>query len=121
MKFDDSILDLGLQAIIDDTDILHICSAQPANYAGIAAVSLGNKTTPTVGALTDGTINGRKITVSAITDGVTTADGTASYAVLANAAGTQLLAVADISPAVAVLDAGTFTLTAFDLTFEDPA
>ena len=39
---DTNSMDAGLNDIQTLGNILHICSAQPANYSGIAAVTLGS-------------------------------------------------------------------------------
>lgn len=108
-----TILDNGLVKLDDDTNILHICSSEPADYAGIAAVTLGNKTTPTLSVPEAGDPNGRQITVSAITDGSVTATNTASHWVLADTVGSVLLASGAITTPQSVTDGNTFTLTSF--------
>lgn len=66
----DRLYDLGLIEGTNATDkVLYLCTAQPANQAGVAAVAIGHKNAPTVGSPTAGT-TGRKIVVSAFTDGV---------------------------------------------------
>jgi hypothetical protein len=117
----DDVLDDGLQVLTDDANILHICSAQPADFAGIAAVTLGNKPTPTVGAPTNGTTSGRKVVVSAITDGEVTGTDTATHWALADSVGSRLLAANTLSSSQAVTDGNTFTLDAIDIEIPDPA
>jgi len=62
-----------------------ICSAQPANFAGIAAVSLGSYTlTPGAGAgdwnaLANGDVSGRKLGIATQTGNNATASGTANH------------------------------------------
>lgn len=118
---DDQSLDAGLNDIRTNTDILHICSSEPANYAGIAAVSLGTKSSPTISTPTDGDASGRKITVSAIADGTVTATGTATHQVLADTSNTRLKASQALSSSQAVTSGNTFTLTAWDIELPDPA
>lgn len=51
MIFSDKILDFGLSAYAD-ANLIHACTSEPANFAGVAAASLGS-TSVTVGAITD--------------------------------------------------------------------
>ena len=108
-----TVMDNGLQQLDADTNILYITSAEPANFAGIAAVDLGNKATPILSVPEAGTPNGRQITISAITDGSVTATNTATHWVLADTVGSVLLASGALSTPQAVTDLNTFTLTSF--------
>lgn len=111
--------DALLNVIASNATVLHICSSEPANYAGVAAVSLGTKTTPTFTGPVAGDVSGRKITVDAITDGSVSADGTASHWAIVD--GTRLLAAGALSATQAVTNGNTFTLDAFDIEQPDPA
>jgi hypothetical protein len=115
---DDTVLDGALTVIATGT-VLHICSTQPANYAGVAAATCGNKATPTIGAAGDRTGGGRKRTVSAITDGTVTATATAAYWALVTAS--VLLATGTLSATQVVTSGNTFSLNAFDIGIPDPA
>ena len=79
-----------------------LCSAQPANYAGIAAVRLAavtlNKTSDiTIGA---GDVSGRKMTISAKSAVPVTASGTGNHVVIDD--GTTIFVTTAPSTAVAV-------------------
>lgn len=112
--------DNGLVSITNATSkVLHICSSQPANFAGVAAVSLGTKTSPTVGSPTSRSPNGRKVVISAITDGSVSANGTATHFALVD--GSTLWAAGDLSSSQAVSSGNTFTLAAIDIGIADPA
>ena len=115
----DDVLDAAVSEIADNATILHICSSQPPNYAGIASVTLGNKSTPTFTGPADGDTSGRKITVDAITDGSVTATGTASHFAIAD--GSRLLAAGDLAASQGVTSGNTFTLAAFDIEIPDPS
>jgi len=114
----DDVLDAAL-GIIDNATILHICSSQPANFAGIASVTLGNKSSPGFTGPANGDTSGRKITINAITDGSVTATGTASHFALADS--TRLLAAGDLASSQSVTSGNTFTLAAFDIEIPDPS
>lgn len=77
---------------IDQSDVMHICSAEPANYAGIAAVSLADvaMTPDTDFTKANGDTSGRKVTVAAKTGIVVDTSGTANHIVLARAADSTL-------------------------------
>jgi hypothetical protein len=99
--------------------VLHICSSQPANFAGVAAVSLGTKSGPTVSSPGARTPTGRKVTISAITDGAVSSTGTASHFALVD--GTRLLVAGPLSSSQAVTSGNPFTLGAIDVGIPDPA
>lgn len=110
--------DLALSWIDTNGTRLEICSAEPANYAGIAAVALGNKTPPNIGAPANGAVNGRRVTIAAITDGSVTATGTATHWALHNGSNT-LVASGSLPSSQGVTNGNTFTLPAFDVTIPD--
>ncbi|MDX9787952.1 MAG: hypothetical protein RBT11_14295 [Desulfobacterales bacterium] len=117
----DDILDAAL-AVLDNTEKLVILSADPGlTWANIATYKLGEKATPTIGAVEDRTGGGRKRTVSAITDGSVTATGTATHFALTDDSATKILATGDLSASQGVTSGNTFTLTAFDIGIPDPA
>jgi hypothetical protein len=117
-KLDNSVFDAALNEVATATR-LTICSADPANYAGIAAVLLGSKSSPGFTGPADGDVSGRKITINAITDGSVTATGTATNWALDD--GSTLLASGALESSQAVTSGNTFTLTATDIELRDPA
>lgn len=117
----DDVLDAALQLIIDNADTLHICSSQPANYAGVAAVTLGNKAGPTVGAQQNGDTSGRKVRIAAITDGSVTATGTATHWVLVDDTNSRLLVAQALTSSQAVTSGNQFSLAALDVEIPDAA
>lgn len=114
----DSVRDGGLQVITDATGKeLHICSSEPADRAAALAASLGQKVNPSVSAPTDGDVNGRKVTISAVADGVVDADGTASHYALIS--GTELLATQALASSQVVTNGNPWTSPAIDITKPD--
>ena len=109
------VLDNGLTIIDSAGNSLVICSALPANYAGVAAVTLGTKATPTISAPQARTPDGRKVVVSAITDGTVSATGTASHFAILDTSGSRLLAAQALSATQSVTSGNTFTLGAVDI------
>jgi len=113
----DAALDAALDHIRTNATVLHVCSSEPANFAGIAAVTLGNKASPTIGANGDATGGGRKATVAAINDGSVTGTGTGSHWAIAS--GSVLLASGSLSATQSLTSGNTLTLSAFDIRVAD--
>lgn len=118
----DNAHDALLNAIQDNVETLYICSTAPTTYTEASSTyALGNKSSPTVGEPTNGDTSGRKIVVSAISDGSVTADGTAAYwALCKDSATSELLVAGDLASSQGVSNGNTFTLTAFDIENPDP-
>jgi hypothetical protein len=117
----DRVFDNGLTVLDTEADKLTICSAEPATYTEAnATFALGAKTSPTVGAPAARTPSGRKVTVSAITDGSVSATGTASHYALVDTVNSRLLAAGALSASQSVTNGNTFTLTAFDIGIPAP-
>jgi hypothetical protein len=118
----DRVLDNGLSALTSEVNKLTICSAEPSTYAeGNATYALGYKTAPTVSAPAAGSPSGRAVTISAITDGVVSASGTAAYWSLLDTSNSRLLAAGALSASQSVTIGHTFTLAAFTIGIPDPA
>jgi hypothetical protein len=109
------ILDNGLGIIDTAGNSLVICSSLPANYAAVAAVTLGTKTSPTISAPQARTPDGRKVVVSAITDGTVSATGTATHFAILDTTGSRLLAAQALASTQSVTSGNTFTLGAVDI------
>jgi len=118
----DRCLDAALQVLTSEVNRLDICSSEPTTYTqATSTYTLGNKTSPTVGSPADAIPNGRKVTVSAITNGTVTGTGTAGYWALVDTSNSRLLAAGALSATQAVTSGNTFTLTAFDVRIPDAA
>jgi hypothetical protein len=118
----DRVFDNGLTVLDTEVNVLHICGTLPTTYTeATSTYSLGNKSSPTVSAPSDRTGGGRKVTVSAITDGAVTATGTAAFYALCDTSGSRMLAQGSLSASQAVTSGNTFTLGAFDIGIPDPA
>lgn len=121
----DDVLDDGLNVLTNATStVLHICHTMPTDRATAISNSVGNKTGPTISVPGDRTGGGRKVTVSAITDGSITATSTDTdddaefYAIID---GSRLLAASTLASGQMVTSGNTFTLAAFDIGIPDPA
>jgi len=110
------VLDNGLSLIDTAGNKLVICSALPATYTEAnATYALGSKASPTISAPQARTPDGRKVTVSAITDGTVDATGTASHFAILDTTGSRLLAAQALASTQAVTSGNTFTLGAVDI------
>jgi hypothetical protein len=117
----DEALDSGLDWIDTNGSRLDICSTEPTTYAeATSTYTLGNKTGITISAPQAGDTSGRKVTISAISDGSVTGSGTAGYWAVTNGSDT-LIAAGALSSSQSVTSGNTFTLTAFDIEYPDPA
>ena len=118
----DRVFDSGLSVLDTEADKLFITSAEATTYTQAATTyALGVKNTPTVSAPADRTGGGREVTISAITDGSVTGNGTATHYALVDSANSRLLAAGALSSAQAVTAGNTFTLTSFKIGIPDPA
>ena len=122
---DSAVLDSGLSQLTGIiSPVLHICHTAPTTRANTLTASVGNKTGPTIGSPGARTPTGRKVTVSAITDGSVTATSTGSsddaqyWAIID---GTKLWAAGDLAAGQLVTSGNVFTLTAFDIGIPAPA
>jgi hypothetical protein len=117
---DHNSMDAALNDVKSNGNILHICSAQPANYAGIAAVTLGNVALASGDyTLQDGAVSGRRVTVAQKT--VTgTGGGTAGFIVIADTANTRIKTVTTC-PSYTMANGVPVVVASFDAwEIEDP-
>ena len=114
-KVPDSILDLMLTQA-EGTKV-HVCSAEPANYAGIAAVQL---VIDDVGTYTkaNGDTSGRKNTQAGTTGSPIATTGTANHVCISD--GVSDLKLVTTCVAQALTSGGTVDIGAFDHEIGDP-
>ena len=116
----DYVLDAALSKLDLEANRLDICSSEPTTYTQATSTNtLGNKTGFTIGAPSDRTPNGRRVTTSAITDGTVTGTGTATHWAITDTTNSRLLATGALAASQAVTSGNTFTLGAFDLGIPD--
>jgi len=115
-----TVLDAALNGVAA-CNVQHICSAQPANYAGIAAVSLGSVSmTPVTNyTLAAGDSSGRKVTVAAKSGVTVGTTGTATHLVLALTTDSTLRLVTTCT-SQAVTSGGTVDIPAWKLELQSP-
>jgi len=118
----DAVLDAPADYIIARADKLYICSGQPANYAGIAAVALADVAIDS-GDFTkaNGDTSGRKVTVGQQSNIPIDSSGTATHVVLAKDASTSELLQVTTCTSQALTAGGTVTCPAYDIEFADPS
>lgn len=106
---------------IDLCDRQFVCSAEPANYAGIAAVTLATATmTPNTDyTKANGDTSGRKVTMAAKSGISVTASGTASHLALALTSDTTLRYVTTCT-AQALTSGNTVNIPAWKIEVGDP-
>ncbi|RLP22269.1 hypothetical protein [Mesorhizobium sp. YM1C-6-2] len=109
------VLDNGLAVLTADVDTLHYCSAEPTSYATAVSLSLGSKSTPTVGSPTAASPKGRRVIVSAVVDGAATGTGNITHWALVDAGASKLLAVGALVEPMAVAAADVITSEAFSV------
>lgn len=117
----DYLLDLLLSSLDTEGNRLDICSQLPATFTeATVTYSLGNKTGITVSAPGNRTPTGRKVTVSAITDGSVTDTDDATHWAITDTGNSRLLCAAPLSAPQAVTSGNVFTLPAIDIGIPDP-
>ena len=118
-----TVLDAALNVITSNGARLDLCSSEPTAYSGVSSVSLGNKTSLSVGSPADRSGGGRQVTVAAITSSATgsvTGTGTATHYAITNGSN-ALYATGSLSASQSVTSGNTFTLAAFTVAIPDPA
>jgi hypothetical protein len=118
----DRVYDNGLTVLDTEANRVDICSQEPATYAAATSTyTLGNTTSISISAPTDGDTSGRKVTLSAISNGSVTATGTATHYAITDTSNSRLLATGSLSSSQSVTSGNTFSLTAVDIEIPDPA
>ena len=121
-RIEHPVYDAALQVLIDDGNRLDLCSQEPTNYTqATVTYSLGNKTSITISTIADGDVSGRKVTVSATSNGTVGSTGTATHYAISDTVGSQLLAAGELTTSQQVVSGNTFTSEAFDIEIPDPA
>ncbi|MER9723123.1 MULTISPECIES: Ig domain-containing protein [unclassified Mesorhizobium] len=108
----DQIFDSGLAFVTSHANRLHMCSDEPATYAEAVSLSLGHKDSPTVSSPSPFN-SGRKVTISAFTDGVFTAAGRVTHWALVDSVNSVLLGTNTLAVPKNCNDDGFFTSPAF--------
>lgn len=121
----DDVMDAALD-VIALADEMYVCSDQPANYAGIAAVLLVGPIalTPGDGAgdftIGDGLVSGRRLTVAAQNSATIVNSGDADHVVLATGGATDLLRYVTTCTLQALVATQTVNIPSFGIELRDP-
>lgn len=119
----DDVFDNGLAAGLKDVvENLYICNAKPTTFAEASATfKLGTKAAPPMTGPVNGDVSGRKVSITAITDGAITVTDTATHWAVCDDSLSKLLAEQTLNVPQAVTNGNTFTLTEIDIEIPDPA
>ena len=118
----DNAHDALMNYIRTNCENMYICSQEPTTFTEASSTyKLGTKATPKIGAPAAGDTSGRKVTISAISDGVVNSAGTATHYALTDDTGTELLFAGALSSSLALATGSPWTLNAFDIENPDPA
>lgn len=118
----DRVFDNGLTVLDTEGNAIHVTSQEATSYTSATSThTLGNSTSLAIAAPADRSGGGRKVVVSAITDGSITGTGTATHYAIVDTANTRLLATAALTASQSVTSGNTFTLASFDIGIPDPA
>ena len=121
MPLSSRVLDNGLTTFVSEADKLYICNAEPTTFTeATSTFALGNKNFGAGNVLSgpSGTVLGplgRRVTVAAITNGVETASGTATWWAIVDSANSRLLATDALDSSHSISGSTTFTLPSFDI------
>ena len=118
---DNRVFDNGLTVLDTEANAIHVTSAEANSFANVAAVTLGNSTSLSIGAPADRAGGGREVVVAAITDGSVTGTGTATHYAIVDAANSRLLATSTLTASQSVTSGNTFTLSSVAIGIPDPA
>lgn len=98
-RISDAVLDASLQHIIDNTDRQVAVSADPVNFAGVAAVTLMESPMVTGDfSIAAGLISGRRLLIGAKTNITPTAAGTATHIALVDDTNSRINLMVPIGP-----------------------
>ena len=118
----DRVFDNGLTVLDTEANAVYVTSAEAADYTeATSTYALGNSTSLSIAAPSDRTGGGRKVTVSAISDGSITGTGTVTHYALVDTVNSRLLATAALTAVQSVTNGNTFTLASFDIGIPDPS
>ena len=116
------VYDNGLTVLDTEANRIDITSQEPTTYAqATSTYTLGNTTSITISAPTDGDTSGRKVTLSAISGASVTSTGTATHYAITDTSNSRLLLTEALTSSQAVTSGNTFDLTAVDIEIPDPS
>ena len=118
----DRVYDEGLSILDLEANAVHVTSAEATTYTeATSTYTLGLSSSLSIAAPSDRTGGGRKVSVSAVSDGDITGTGTVTHYALVDTGNSRLLATAALTASQSVTNGNTFTLATFDIGIPDPA
>ena len=118
----DRVFDEGLSILDLEANAVHVTSAEATTYTeATSTYTLGLSSSLSIAAPSDRAGGGRKVAVSAISDGSITGTGTVTHYALVDTGNSRLLATAALTASQSVTNGNTFTLATFDIGIPDPA
>ena len=118
----DRVLDNGLTVLDTEANRVDVTSQEATSYAeATSTYTLGNSTSVTISAPADRTGGGRKVTMSAISDGSVTATGNAQFYAITDTTNSRLLVTGSLTTSQNVTSGNTFSLEALDVGIPDPS
>lgn len=118
----DRVFDEGLSVLDLEANVVHVTSAEATDYTeATSTYTLGLSTSLAIGAPADRTGGGRKVSVTAVSDGDITGTGTVTHYALVDTVNSRLLATAALTASQSVTNGNTFTLATFDIGIPDPS
>jgi len=118
----DRCLDFGLNILDTEANRVDVCSQEPTTYAeATSTYTLGNSTSVTISSPADRTGGGRKVTLSAISDGSVSGTGTATHYSISDTTNSRLLVTGSLTASQSVTSGNTFSLEALDIGIPDPS
>ena len=118
----DYVLDAALSKLDTEANRIDITSQEATTYAeATSTYTLGNSTSLSFGAPTNGDTSGRKVTAAVITDGSVTGSGSATHYAVVDTANSRLLCTGSLTTPQTVTSGNSFTIASFDVEIPDPA
>ena len=118
----DRVLDNGVTVLDTEANRVDVTSQEATTYAeATSTYTLGNSTSVTISAPADRTGGGRKVTMSAISDGSVTGTGTATHYAIVDTSNSRLLVTGSLTASQSVTSGNTFSLEALDVGIPDPS
>ena len=118
----DRVLDNGLTVLDTEANRVDLTSQEATTYAeATSTYTLGNATSISIGAPTDRTGGGRKVTMAAISNGSITGTGTATHYAIVDTLNSRLLVTGLLTASQSVTTGNTFSLEALDIGIPDPS
>ena len=118
----DRVLDSGLNILTNEATRVDITSQSSTTYAEATSThTLGNATSITISAPADRTGGGRKVSLSAISNGTVTGTGNATNYAITDTTNSRLLVTGSLTASQSVTSGNTFSLEALDVGIPDPS